>query len=433
MIRRPGRRRTIALAAMAAALCATTLAACGSSPGAADPGGPETFTYGYYGNAEELQVYSSLVKLYEKTHPGVHIIASYDAPAAFLEKLPIQIGGGTEPDVLNLAESWFGEIQGTFHSLLNLTPYVAKAGLTKSQFVGGTWAPAAIDGGQYGLPNVVYGDAIAVNETLFKRYHVPVPSANWTSAQFLSDAEKLTHGSGSSETFGVAEPLSPGNVAQLFGGQLFSPKTNTMQATSPAVRKAITFDIGLTTRYHVCPPLAVSYSGGGVDPFLTGNSAMDITYASFDQTSFAQGIGNKFAWTQVPYPSDMHGVLQENATGIVQGGPNSPAKYQAEFDFVKWLATNPVAAKVQGSLSLPAYLPAEKQWQAHPPADYADANREAIVATIPRSPYNLDGANYTQVWTMFGNVLSGMTGGNMSIEAGIKDTQSLGTVILGQG
>lgn len=432
MIGKPCHRRRFAFAGTAAALCATMLTACGS-PAATDPGGPETFTYGYYGNAEELQVYGSLVKLYEKTHPGVRILATYDAPAAFLEKLPIQIGGGTEPDVLNLAESWFGEIQGVFHPLLNLAPYLARAGLTQSQFVSGTWAPGAIDGGQYGLPNVVYGDAVAVNETLFKRYHVPLPSANWTSAQFLSDAEKLTHGSGSSETFGVAQPLSPGYVAQLFGGQLFNPKTNTMEATSPAVSKAITFDVGLTTKYHVCPPLAVSYSGGGVDPFLTGNSAMDITYASFDQTSFAQGIGNKFAWTEVPYPSDMDGVLQENATGIVQGGPNSPAKYQAEFDFVKWLATNPVATQAQGSLSLPAYLSAENRWLAHPPADYAGANREAIVATIPRSPYNLDGLNYTQVWTMFGNVLSGMTGGNMSVEAGIRDVQSLGAVILGQG
>jgi len=71
---------------------------------------------------------------------------------------------------------------------------------------------------------------------------VPIPTANWTSAEFLRDAEELTHGSGNSKVYGVATPLNPLDVAQLFGGQLFNPKTVKMQATSPAVRKAITFE-----------------------------------------------------------------------------------------------------------------------------------------------------------------------------------------------
>lgn len=135
MIRRHRRLSALAVAVTAVALGTTAMAGCGAGP--ADPGGPETFSYGYYGNAAQLQVYGNLVKLYEKTHPGVHIDATYDAAAPFLEKLPIQIGGGTEPDVVNLAESWYGEIEGTFHPLLNLKPYLSPAGLTSKQFVGG--------------------------------------------------------------------------------------------------------------------------------------------------------------------------------------------------------------------------------------------------------------------------------------------------------
>jgi hypothetical protein len=62
---------------------------------------------------------------------------------------------------------------------------------------------------------VVYGDAVAINETLFRQYHVPIPTANWTSAEFLRDAEELTHGSGNSKVYGVATPLNPLDVAQL--------------------------------------------------------------------------------------------------------------------------------------------------------------------------------------------------------------------------
>lgn len=52
-----------------AALCGAGVAACGSSssssssPANTSSKGTVSFTYGYYGNAEELQVYGQLVKL----------------------------------------------------------------------------------------------------------------------------------------------------------------------------------------------------------------------------------------------------------------------------------------------------------------------------------------------------------------------------------
>jgi ABC-type glycerol-3-phosphate transport system substrate-binding protein len=311
-----------------------------------------------------------------------------------------------------------------------LKPYLAKAGLTSSQFVKGSWAPGALDGQQLGLPNIVYGDAVAIDKTLFAKDHVALPSDNWTSAEMLADAQKLSGGSGKSETYGIAEPLGPQNVAQLFGGSLFDTTSNKMLATSPKVKKAIDFEVGLVRQYHVTPPLAVSYDSSAIDPFLTGNSGMDISYVSYDQASYAQSIGDKFAWTQVPYPSDLHGVLQENATGIIKSSPNSSSKYVAEFAFVKWLATNPAATKIQGGLSSPAYSPAEKQWLSYPSGDFANANVTGIVATLSRSPFVYDGQAYTQVWTMFGNLLSGMLSGKTSLASGIDSIQSQGAAIL---
>jgi multiple sugar transport system substrate-binding protein len=417
-----------------AALCGAGLVACGSSSSSSSSGGSSkggvSFTYGYYGNAEELQVYSQLVKLYEKEHPNVHISATYAAAAAFLAKLPIQIHGGDVPDVVNLAESWFAQLNGTFHPFLNLAPYLAKDHLSASQFVKGSWTPGQLDGQQLGLPNIVYGDAVAINKTLFEKDHVPIPTSSWTSSQLLSDAQRLSQGSGKSQTYGIAEPLGPQNVAQLFGGQLFDNTSNKMLTTSPAVQKAIDFEVGLVQKQRVTPPLAVSYNSSAPDPFLTGDSGMDITYVSYDQASFAASIGNKFQWTQVAYPKDMHGVLQENATGIIKGSPNSSSKYAAEAAFVEWLATNPQATKIQGGLSAPAYLSAETSWLKDPPGAFKGANVKQIVSALPRSPFVYDGQQYTQVWTMFGNLLSGMLSGKTSLASGIANIQSQGTSIL---
>lgn len=391
-----------------------------------------SFTYGYYGNAVELNVYKKIISLYESSHPGVKISSTYAAPAQFLEKLPVLLRSGTQPDVVNIAESWVSLLQSTFHDFINLDPYIKTAGIKQSSFVPGTWTPGALDGQQLMLPNVVYGDAVAINETIFNKYHVPLPSANWTSAQLLADAEKLTHGSGSSKIWGIAAPLGPQNIAQLFGGQLFNHNTNVMTATSPLAEKAINWVVDLVQKYKVAPKTSISYgaTSGLVDPFLTGHAAMDITYASYDQQSDAESIGNKFKWTLAPWPSNLHGVLQLNATAIFKGPHNPPSHYVAEFNFIKWLATNSAALKVQGQLSSPAYKPALQQWLAHPPADWAGVNRAATIAALSRSPYDYDGQAYTEVWTMFADKVTSMIEGSTSISSGIKAVQSQGTADL---
>ena len=419
-------------AAAAVPLLLAAAAGCSSAASTTSSTSTTSFTYAYYGNAVELQVYKQAVSLYESTHPGVHISTTYNAPAQFLAQLPVQLRSGGQPDVVNVADSWVSLLQSTFDDFVDLTPYIKRANISEKSFVPGTWTPGALNNQQLMLPNVVYGDAVAINETLFKKYHVPLPSANWTSAQLLSDAMKLTQGSGSSKIWGIAAPLGTGETSQLFGGQLFNVKTNQMTATSPATSRAIAWVVDLVTKDKVTPAQSISYSGSStlIDPFLTGNAAMDITYASYDQASDSQEIGSKFQWTVVPFPSDMDGSMQLNATSILKGPNNPPSKYQAEFNFINWLSTNSAALKLQGQLSSPAYEPALSQWLAHPSADWANVNRPATIAALSRSPYGYDGRAYTEVWTMLGNELTSMISGQTSIPAGISDIQSQGNADL---
>jgi ABC-type glycerol-3-phosphate transport system substrate-binding protein len=394
-----------------------------------------TFTYAFYGSPLQIKVYSQLARLYERTHPGVHIQTTYDSAGGFLGKLPEELGAGTQPDVANMAESWMALLQSTFGPFVNLQPYLTRAGLSQANFYPGTFSPGALDGEQLMLPNVVYGDAVAVNESLFAKYHVPLPKPGWTATQFVADAQALTHGSGANKIYGVATPLGNQNVPQLFGGSLFNHVTNKMTITAPATVHAIQWSVNLVKKWHVAPANNIEYSSSSaslVDPFFTGHAAMDLTWVSYSQYNYAQEIGSKFKWNIYPYPVNLDGVLQLNGGTILRGPHNPPRLYPAEFAFIKWLAVNPAALQIQGQISSPAYLPGLKQWLAHPPAIWKGINLQASLATIARSPYVYDGAQWTEIWNDFANQMQLMLTTNEPVAKGISIVNKEGQTILSQ-
>lgn len=364
-----------------------------------------TLRFGYYGNAPELQAYKTVIALYEKTHPTVKIDGVFDAPAAFLLKLPTLFRGNSAPDVLNVAESWIAPLDAAYHPFADLRSYLAKDHISQDSFLKGSWAPTELNGKIYAVPTIVYGDAVAYNQDLFRKYHLPFPKAGWTTQDFLRDARALTHGSGSNQIWGVSEPPGSMNIAQLYGGQLFDYKAGKMQATDPRVKRAVQFQIDLMRKYKVMPAAIVTPNT--IDPFITGKAGLDQIWVSYDQDSWASQIGSRFHWAVAPFPSDWHGVLQDNNVAIAQSSTNKAAAWQ----FAKWLATNPAATKIQSQFSSPAYLPALKTWMAHPPAAWAHVNRPATIAAIPRSPYDYDGGVYTQIWNNFATAFQTMQRG----------------------
>jgi multiple sugar transport system substrate-binding protein len=300
---------------------------------------------------------------------------------------------------------------------------MAKSHMSQDSFLKGTWPPTELDGNIYAVPKLVYGDAVAYNIDLFRKYHVPFPKAGWTTKDFLRDAIALTHGSSSKEIWGVAEPFYDMNIAQLFGGQLFDYKKGKMLATDPRVERAVQFEMDLMLKYKVMPAAIVTPNT--IDPFLTGKAAMDMGWVSYDQDFFTSEIGSRFKWGIAPFPADWHGVLQANYTAISQASTNKAAAWQ----FVQWVSTDPSALKILGQFSSPTYLPALKQWLAHPPAAWAHVDRAATIAAVPRSPYDYDGGVYTEIWTRFGTALQKMQRG-ASVKQTLQSFQQEGQQLI---
>jgi len=68
-------------------------------------------------------------------------------------------------------------------------------------------------------------------------------------------------------------------------------------------------------------------------------------------------------------------------------------------------------SKILGPFSSLAYRPALNDWLAHPPAAWANVDRAATIAALPRSPFDYDGGVYTQIWNRFTTTLQQMQGG----------------------
>ncbi|QQE77962.1 ABC transporter substrate-binding protein [Alicyclobacillus sp. SO9] len=381
-----------------AVLSATAvLGGCGSAAQshqgntASNSGKHITLEWGFGGNAAGIKAMKQVAKLYEQTHPNVTVKMITDAPGAFLTKLPAMFKSNSAPDVINLSNGWVPNIQDTFHALLNLNPYLSKDGVKKSDYQSNSWKDETIGGKLYALPNQGYGDGIAYNETLFKKYNVPLPKPGWTTQDFVRDAKMLTHGSGQKKTWGISEAVYARNLPQLFGGNLIDYSTKKVQATSSKVEKAVNFEINLI-KQGVMPKNLVY--GKSVDPFFTGQAGMDMFYVEYFQSEYDSQIGSKFKWNVAPFPVGWKGVTQLGANAVWK---NSKHK-DAAVKFTIWLAQNPKAMKLEESGGSPLYLPLLKKFESSPPTAFKNIDVKNPVSMISRSVFVDQTGTYGQIW-----------------------------------
>jgi multiple sugar transport system substrate-binding protein len=163
---------------------------------------PGTLLYGFYGNQQEIDIYQRVADLYRKRNPHVKMSYTFADPGGFFQKLPLLFRSGSAPDVFMAAESWVSGLS-SLGGYADLSSDMRRDGLSES-----TWLPGAINAGKVGkkilaLPVVVYPKGIAYNETLFRKNHVPTPTASWTQADFLRAARAVQAGSGSQGRWGV--------------------------------------------------------------------------------------------------------------------------------------------------------------------------------------------------------------------------------------
>jgi len=207
-LRGPTAGLVTALTAVAVAL-AVALAGCGSDASGSSAAGSGSGTIqiweGWTG--AEAKTFAHMVSQYEASHPGQKVESLYVNNDNTLQKVLTAVRGGSTPDIAYLYGSWAPNV-AEIPQVVNLTQVVKKPGVNWSDFWTGERAVATVNGKVIGIPALVDNLAVVYNKTLFAKAHLPVPGPNWTWAQFVADAKKLTVAS--TKQFGTAY-VTPGS------------------------------------------------------------------------------------------------------------------------------------------------------------------------------------------------------------------------------
>jgi multiple sugar transport system substrate-binding protein len=230
--------------ALAAALVALGLAACGSDSqgGGGSSAGSVQIWAGYTG--AEAKTFAHLISQYNHQHPGTTVTSLFVNNDNSLQKVLTAVRGGSLPDIAYLYGSWAPNV-AQIPQVVNLTKAVQRPAVNWSDFWVGERDVATVSGKVIGIPALVDNLAVVYNKTLFARAGLQPPSPNWTWPQFVADAKKLTNAS--AKQFGTAY-VTPGSEDTVWhweallweaGGQLLTPDNKKAAFDSPAGLKAL--------------------------------------------------------------------------------------------------------------------------------------------------------------------------------------------------
>ena len=230
-------------AAMAAAVTALGLAACGTDSSAGGGSGTSLTIWEGYTGAEATAFKHLLAQYQQQT--GVKVTSLFVNNDNSLTKVLTAVRGGSMPDIAYLYGSWAPNV-AQIPQVVNLTSLVSQPHVNWNDFWVGERDVATVHGKVIGIPALVDNLAVVYNKTLFARAGLQDPKPGWTWNQFVTDAAKLTDKA--SKQFGTAY-VTPGSEDTVWhweallweaGGSILAPDNKTAAFNSPAGLKALT-------------------------------------------------------------------------------------------------------------------------------------------------------------------------------------------------
>jgi len=222
----------------------------------------------------ERPKYQAVVDEFVRENPNVHVQV-LEIPGNYYKKLTVMIAGGHPPDLM-----WMGSGFSEFAQrdlFLDLTDRIARD-VDPRQFPPQTLDWYRFNGKQFGIPFGIDLYFVAFNKSLFHARNVPYPTRNWTYAEFLDKAKKLTfddNGDGRIDHYGFRGEMD----ISLFSASTMSLDGQRAFFTSPEVLDYLQVNLDLVQKYHVSPPgsqLPNLVVDDPVSVFRQGGAAMMI-------------------------------------------------------------------------------------------------------------------------------------------------------------
>lgn len=316
-----------------------------------------TITFGFWGDTAEAEMKQELANKYMEEHPNVTIEFEYTDGAGYLTKMQTWFSSNTLPDVFGLANDHFYAYKGS-DQFEDLAPYIEKDGLAQGWDMDSLKATFGEENGRIiATPFLSKTFAMAYNKDLFDQAGVAYPTDEWTEADMLEAARKITAlSTGDNKVYGLRWGVRPTEFYRnLYGNMMYDLDTYEMKAEGNAEFKAAVSLFADTISEGLAPDeTSGAISTGG---FETGMFGMQLS-ATWDIATFQSMIGDSFAWDVVmlPYNEEfdtrMLTTLRSNGWSMSAQAANK----EACWDFIKYLSVSEDAAKAAQGFGIPSLL-----------------------------------------------------------------------------
>lgn len=185
-------------------------------------------------NSGLVPQFERYAKDFEKSHKGfkVTVKAVPDTQSDYIQQLVTQGLSKSLPDIVFNYDT-LNQTLNSSHLLYDIKPWLDSGhdGLKGSSFESNFLDQYKVGKAITGIPVSADTGVIAVNETVFKKYNVPVPTASWTLDDMYKAAKQITDASGGS-VYGINTPIADGSglydfypTLKAYGSNLYDPST----------------------------------------------------------------------------------------------------------------------------------------------------------------------------------------------------------------
>ncbi|QQO09380.1 ABC transporter substrate-binding protein [Breznakiella homolactica] len=159
---------------------------------------------------EALEDSNPIIEQFNRENPDIEVVLHIvpDNPDTQV-KLDVMMMGSSDIDVVQIADGQqFAKAKNGL--LRNIDDYIRRDGIDMKANFGGAEEWAKFEGSYYVYPRHNSVGCVFYNKTMFDSLGIPYPKDDWTYAEYIALAERLTHGSGSNKVYGTFNHIRPG-------------------------------------------------------------------------------------------------------------------------------------------------------------------------------------------------------------------------------
>ncbi|HEX7735895.1 MAG TPA: sugar ABC transporter substrate-binding protein [Ktedonobacteraceae bacterium] len=317
--------------------------------------------------AEDALVQKNLQN-FEALHPNIKLIWS-PITGDYPTKMRANVASNTVPDVFYLQPAMSSEYISA-GKLLNLSPYMGKAGVKAEDYYSSLISPFTCTSGQvYGLPKDWNSLGVYYNKSMFQQAGLTAPSASWTWNDFQTDATKLTKTANGKAVYGavLSADLSRWGAILLQNGGSVLNKAGTQAAFNTAAGvQALDYYASFFKNKSGALPTTVGASWNG-DAFGQQRAAMVLEggwltpYMTSTYPSVQYGIA--------PLPTGPNGTRADLSYTNAWSASAATKHPEAAWEFIQYMTGSTVQeSQLNAGFALPTLksLANAQYFAAHP-------------------------------------------------------------------